>query len=298
MSELITVRIQLGVSNPTRWKNSVSSESTVDEFRQLIRQDQNMNPSFGIVLIWNGTKLKNPDATLEELGVCNDSLIICIISKNTGREIEALFGDKEWEKKDQDLGIACEIEFTTRPFGFSVWANEIGNNAIVTKISKRSTIDKGVKLGYCVFKIDDTVVLGWRHKEVLNFLKKSECPVRVQFIDCGLELTLMFESKPLGFTVVSDKERANAKVWKTEELSAKRGLKIGYYIVSVNDEPVFGRLHKEICGVINNSKFPKKITFRKPPKLQTWNSKNTLFGRKNGNLTKSTKNLFGWGLKS
>jgi len=298
MPELITVRIQIGVSNPMRLTNSVSSWSTVDDLRLIIRQDERIDPSFGIVLIFNGNKLNDPDATLDELGICNDSLVICIISRNTGREIEALFEDKEKKKKDQDLGIACEIEFKTRPFGFSVWANEIGKNAIVTQISNRSTSHRGVKIGYCVFKVNDTVVLGKQHKEVLNYLKNSECPLKVQFIDCGWELTLMFDSKPLGFTVVSDNDRANAKVYKTEEISASRGLAVGYYIVSVNDEPVFGRLHKEICDVINNAKFPIKLTFRKPPKLKAWTPRSKLVDRSISNLTKSTKKKFGWGLRS
>jgi len=295
MSELITVRVQMGVSSPRRVQFTVPLETTVDDFRRLLRQDQNVDPSYGIVLIYNGTKLSDPDTSFEELGICNDSLIICIISKNTGREIEELFGDKEDEKADQD--IACEIDFNTRPFGFAIWANEFGKNAIVTKVSKRSTIEMGIRVGFCVYKVNDTIVLGWWHKEVLNCLKKTECPVKIQFIDRGWEQTLMFHSKPLGFTVVQDKQQTNAKVIKTEEQAASMGVKIGSHIVKVNEEQVFGWLHKEICTIINKAKFPIKLTFRMPPKLQASSLKNRLVGRNKGSLTKSTKKKFGWGLR-
>jgi len=222
-------------------------------------------------------------------------LIICIISKNTGREIEALFGDEEEEKKVQD--IACEIDFYTRPFGFAIWANEFGKNAIVTKVSMRSTIQRGVRIGYCVYKVNDTIVLGMEHKEVLNHLKKLDCPVRIQFIDRGFEQTLMFNRKPLGFTVVQDKQLTNAKVIKTEDTAASMGVKIGSHIVSVNDQQVFGMLHKDICIIINKAKFPIKLTFRMPPKLKASSIKKKLVGKKKGNLMKSTKKKFGWGLR-
>jgi len=295
MSELITVRLQIGVNNPMRLKTTVPSSSTVDDFRLLQRKDQRIDSSFGIVLIYNGNKLSKPDATLEELGICNDSLIICIISQNTGREIEALFGANEEEKIYKDLGIACEIDFYTRPFGFGVWANVNGKDAVVTKVTRRSAVHRGVKIGYCVYKVNDTIVLGQQHKEVLRYLKKTPCPVRVQFIDCGSEQTLTFNSKPLGFTVVQDKEQSNAKVAKLEYNAATRGVKIGSHIVAVNGVAVFGRLHKDICGIINKSKFPMQITFRMPPKLQSFSLKNRL--RNMGSLTKSKKKKFGWGMK-
>jgi len=297
MSELITVRIQIGVNNPKRFSIMFPSEFTVGDFRQLLRQEQRIDPTFGIVLIYNGGKLNDPDATLYGLGICNDSLIICIISKNTGREIEALFGTKEEDKKDEDLRIVCEVEFYTRPFGFAVWADDKGENAIVTKVSRRSTIHRGVKIGYCIYKVNGLTVFGNRHKEVLNLLKNSECPVKVQFTDLGSEETIVFHSKPLGFTVVQDKEQTNAKVSKMENRAAKKGVKIGSHIVSVDGEPVFGRSHRDICSIINSAKFPITITFRRPPKLQTLSIKNRFTGRNRDKLTKSMKKKFTWGLR-
>jgi len=293
MSELITVRIQIGVSEPKRFSYTAPWHFTVDEFRQLVRQDQRIDPSFGIVLIYNGGKLSEPAATLYDLGICNDSLIICIISKNTGRQIEALFGNKE-EDKDEDLKIVCDVEFYTRPFGFAVWANENGENAIVTQVSMQSTINRGLKIGFCIWKVNDTNVLGMRHREVLNLLKKTECPVRVQFIDRGIEETIIFQRKPLCFTVIQDKEMRNAKVSKAEESAAKKGVKIGSHIVSVNGEPVFGRSHIDILNIINKSTFPMDIVFRMPPILKSMSIKNRLTGRNQGNLTKTMKKTFAW----
>jgi len=296
MSELITVRIQIGVSDPKRFSNSVPWHFTVDDFRQHLRLDQRIDPSFGIVLIYNGGKLSEPGVTLYDLGICNDSLIICIISKNTGREIEALFGNKK-ENKDEDLKIVCDVEFYTRPFGFAVWANEHGENAIVTQVSRRSTIHRGLKIGYCIYKVNDTDVLGMRHKQVLNLLKKTEFPVRLQFVDRGIEETIIFQKKPLCFTVIQDKEMTNARVSKTEESAAKKGVKIGSHIVAVNDEPVFGRNHIDIILLINKATFPMRIVFRMPPKLKSMSIKNRLTGRNQGNLTKIMKKKFAWGLR-
>jgi len=293
MSELITVRVQIGVNDPKRFSKKAPSDFTVDDFRQLLREDEDIDPRFGIVLIYNGAKLSFPDATLYELGICNDSLIICIISKNTGREIEALFGDEK--NKDEDLKVVCELEFFTRPLGFSVWANENGEDAIVTKVSRPSTIHRGVKIGYCIYKVNDIVVLGKRHKEVLNLLKKTSCPVKVQFIDRGMEESIIFLTKPLGFTVVHDQDCSNAKVSKTHAWAARKGVKTGSHIVSVNGEQVFGMYHKDICEIINNAKFPIKIAFRMLPQLQAPSIKDRLTGRNKGNLDKIPKKKFAWG---
>lgn len=297
MSELIAVRIQVGVNKPKRLSTTVPWNTSVEDFRLLLRQEQNIDHSFGLVLIYNGGKLNDPDISLYDLGICNDSLIICIISKETGREIEALFGKKDEDVKSQDLRIACEIEFYTRPFGFAVWANEEGKNAIVTKVSRRSTIHRGVKIGYCVYKVNDTVVFNWEHKEVLNCLKKMSCPVGIQFIDRGWEESITFKTKPLGFTVVQDKEETNAKVSKTDERAARKGVKVGSHIVSVNGEKVFGRMHKDICEIINNAKFPIQLTFRRPPKLQILSIKKRIIGKNKGNLTKSKRKKFAWALR-
>jgi len=267
MSEEIVVRIQIGVNKSTCFSMTVPWDSTIEELRTQLREEQMIDPSFGVVLISNGENLKNPDITLYDLGICSDSLIICIISKTTGKDIEALIGNKE--KDDfKDLDVVLEADFHARPFGFAVWANEKGENAIVTKVSTPSALNKGIKIGYCVYKVDDSLVFNKDHTEVLTCLKSVACPIRIQFVDCGEENTVEFTVKPLGFTVVQDKDNeTNAKVSKVTQHAARLGVKIGSQVVAVDGQSVFGRKHKDIIDIINIAQFPINLTFRRPPKL-------------------------------
>lgn len=267
MSEEIIVRIQVGVKKSTSFSMTVPWDSTIEELRTQLREEQKIDPSFGVVLISNGENLKNPDITLYDLGICNDSLIICVISKATGKDIEALIGSKEDDFKVLEE-VVLEVDFNNRPFGFAVWANEKGENAIVTKVSSGSALAKGIKIGYCVYKVDNSLVFNKDHTEVLTCLKSVSCPIRIQFVDCGQENTVEFRDKPLGFTVVQEKENeTNAKVSKVTKHAANLGVKIGSQVVAVDGQYVFGRKHKDIIDIINISQFPIKLTFRRPPKL-------------------------------
>lgn len=293
MSEEIIVRIQVGVKKSTSFSMTVPWDSTIEELRTQLREEQKIDPSFGVVLISNGENLKNPDITLYDLGICNDSLIICVISKATGKDIEALIGDKEDDLKD--LEVVLEVDFNTRPFGFAVWANEKGENAIVTKVSTRSALAKGIKIGYCVYKVDNSLVFNKDHTEVLTCLKSIECPIRIQFVDCGQENTVEFRAKPLGFTVVQDKDNAtNAKVSKVTQHAASLGVKIGSQVVAVDGQYVFGRNHKDIVDIINISQFPITLTFRRPPKLLMLSSDRMQSSSKK---RKNKKKKFAWSPK-
>merc|ERR550534_2251362 len=213
---------------------------------------------------WN----QNPDITLADLGICNDSMIICIISKEKGREIEKIIGDENGQYENKRLEPVLECEFLSRPFGFAVWANESGDNAIVTKVAGRRALHLGIQIGYCVYKVNEIVVFNWKHNEVLNCLKTTQCPIRLTFVDLGTEYTVKFEGKPLGFTVVQGKDSNNAKVSKITLMSAvEKGIKIGSYIVAVNDRKVFGLTHKSIVDIINYAVFPIRLRLRHPPKL-------------------------------
>jgi len=271
MSDSITVRIQIGVNKHKRFSETVPQDSTVDYLRRIIRRNPNtdISPSDGIVLISNGHSLKNPSVTLTDLGICNDSLIICIISKETGREIEQLLSDEEDSQYQHQTVLECE--FTSRPFGpfgFAVWANERGENAIVTKVAGKNALDLGVQIGYCVYNVNDLLVYNKAHEEVLGYLKNMRCPLRVTFIDLGREYTIAFQSKPLGFTVVQDREGNNAKVSKINKKKAvDAGVKIGSYVTAVNNLYVFGFGHRKIISIINKASFPIVMRFRRPPKL-------------------------------
>jgi len=278
----------VGLDKRIRFSKTVPQDTTVDDMRRLIRQAQNISSNDGVVLISNGQSLKNPDITMADLGICNDSMIICIISKEKGRDIEKLIGDEDGEQyKDSRLEPVLECEFTSRPFGFAVWANESGDNAIVTKVAGRKALQYGIQVGYCVYKVNDLLVFNWKHKEVLKCLKTTSCPIRLTFLDLGHEYTVSFEGKPLGFTVVQDKESNNAKVSKINLKSAnQKGIKIGSYIISVNDQRVFGMAHKGIIEIINRARFPINLRFRQPPKL--------LLVTREKKILQKTKKMFAW----
>lgn len=289
MADLITVRIQVGLDKRVRFSKKVPQETTVDDMRRIIRQDQKIAASDGVVLISNGQKLKNEDITMGDLGITNDSLIICIISKEKGRNIEKLIGEDLEEEEDQEnrMKPVLECEFVSRPFGFAVWANESGDNAIVTKVAGRRALHLGIQIGYCVYKVNDIVVFDWKHNEVLNCLKTTACPIRLTFVDLGTEYTVKFEGKPLGFTVVQGKDSNNAKVSKINLMSAMdKGIKIGSYIIAVNDRRVFGLSHKIIIDIINYAVFPIRLRLRHPPKL--------LLLSRGKKLMKMKRKVFSW----
>jgi len=289
MADLITVRIQVGLDKRIRFSKTVPQDSTVDDIRHIIRQDQKIASNDGVALISNGQSLKNPDITLSDLGICNDSMIICIISKEKGRDIEKLIGieQKEGQQKDNRLEPVLVCDFTSRPFGFAVWADESGDNAIVTKVDGKRALQLGIQIGYCVYKVNDTEVLNSTHKELLSYLKTTPCPIRITFVDWGHEYTVSFAGKPMGFTVVQNKDSKNARVSKINLQSAVvKGVKIGSYIVAVNDHRVFGLKHKRIIDIINFAGFPLRLRLRHPPKLLMVSREKTLL--------KKTKKIFSW----
>jgi len=242
-----------------------------------------------VVLISNGQSLKNPDITLADLGICNDSMIICIISKEKGRDIEKLISVEkgEGDQLRDKMEPVLECEFISRPFGFAVWANEGGDNAIVTKVSGRRALHLGIKIGYCVYKVNDIEVYNWRHAEVLNSLTSTPCPIHLTFIDLGYEYNVSFQSKPMGFTVVRGKDSKNAKVSKINlNSAAQKGIKIGSYIVTVNDQQVFGLKHRRILNIIDSAGFPIRLGLRHPPKL--------LIKPRGKKLLNKTKKIFSW----
>jgi len=266
----MTVRIQVGVEDYIRFTKTVLPDTKVKEMRKIIREHEKIEPLYGIVLIYNGKSLKNPDLTLTDHGICNDSMIICIISKETGRGIE-LLGVEEKEEvhcSAETLEKAVECEFWEKPLGFAVWANEMGENAIVTKVSGKFALMMGVKIGYCVYKLNGKLMFHRKHNDVLDHLKHVKCPVIISFVDLGQEYAITFQMKPLGFTVSQDRDENNAKVSKINTGTANAlGVQIGAHVVGVNGHDVFGMKHDQIVTLINKAGFPITIKFRHTPKL-------------------------------
>jgi len=274
--QLVTVKIQVGVdaAKAAKFGKTVPLDTTVDDLRRIIRlhMRDKIQEEDGVVLIWNGRALKNPDQTLEDLSMTNDSFIICIVSQKTGREIEQQLmpddEDEDAQYQSDKVEPILDCEFKSRPFGFAVWANEKGENAIVTKVAGKNALKLGIQIGYCVYKVNDTNVFNKKHNHVLDCLKNTTCPLRITFLDLGREYTIAFKTKPLGFTVIQDREENNAKVSKINTRAAAMvGVKIGSYVVAVNNNPVFGLKHRDIIKTINAANFPINLRFRRPPKL-------------------------------
>lgn len=213
------------------------------------------------------------DASVQDVKMAHGSVIICILS--SGETEDKMTSE---EKANDNLGAAEEdtgdhrivlrTQFNKRPFGFAVWANAQGKNAIVTKVAGQKALELGIQIGYTVSHLNGTKVYGFAHDVVLEKLKTTQTPLTLDFVDLGEEYTCAFKSKPLGFTVIQDREENNAKVSKINTRAAQDlGVKIGSYIVVVNTNKVFGSKHKALVNGINVAKFPIMITFRHPPAL-------------------------------
>jgi len=292
----------MGVENPTLYPAKVQQDMTVAQMREIIRAEKSIDSMDGIVLIWNGQSLKNPDSTLSDLGVWNDSLIICIVSKETGRGIEQLVGDDEDAKyKDDNDNPEIVREFSSRPFGFSIWPNEKGENAIVTMVSAETLREKGVKIGYCVYKVNDTIVFNGKHDDILELLRNLKCPIRIAFLDLALEYSITYTGKPLGFTVIQDRKGNNARVRKINTLKDRMETpQIGSYVTAVSGKNVFGEPHKDIVALINEAGFPLEVQFRHTPKLLSSKKqkdgmpKNMKDAGHNEKASKGGRGLFKW----
>jgi len=255
----------VNIVNPIFFDKTVPEHCTVEDLKRIIRNHRNLDESDGVVLISNGKRLKNPDITLYDLGLCNESKIICIVSKETGREIEELFNHEEEAKYENPKPI-LELEYLERPFGFSVWADEKGRNAIVTKVLERG-FHMGVEVGYCVYKLGNLMMTNKNHAYILNALVTLPCPLRVSFFDVGSDTKVCFTKKPLGFTIRPCKDNRNAKIARVTDEALRKTVKVGSYIAAVNNEKMFGMKYEKIIGFINSSTFPILIKFRLLPRL-------------------------------
>ena len=79
--------------------------------------------------------------------------------------------------------IVCSKKFTNKPFGFSVAPDEFGMNAIVTKVTTEEALEAGIKIGFCVAKVQNRIVLDYNHAEILNYVTKAKLPSIISFAD-------------------------------------------------------------------------------------------------------------------
>lgn len=274
MDQDITVKAQIGVGGGNSQVLDVrtSKNSRFEDLRSSIAQSQDVNPS-RVTCIWNGDVITDMNGILGDFGVTNGSKFIFIVSSRTGVHSEQ---DQKVitthtpanDSGDGDLKIVLRCSFESRPFGFAVWANASGKNAIVTKVAGANALQLGIQIGYVVYNCNGEKVYGRPHDEVLELLKTTKCPLKLEFADLAQAYVCSFTAKPLGFTVIQDREENNAKVSKINTRAAQNlGVLIGSYVVGVNNVNVFGRKHKAIIAEINKANFPINIKFRHPPAL-------------------------------
>jgi len=285
MTETFHVRVQMGIKPGSRIERlRISAGSMVPDLASgLSTSTPDKISVTRMNLVYNGNAIFRygqipemyQNITLGQMGIMKDSLIICILSSagpasektQEQKEIEALGAD-ESEVGKENLKIVLTCEFKKRPFGFAVWANAQGKNAIVTKVAGANALKLGIQIGFVVYKCNDELVYGQPHDTVLELLKTTPTPLSLKFADLGEEYTCAFTQKPLGFTVIQDREENNAKVSKINTRAAQNlGVLIGSYVVGVNTVKVFGMKHKAIIAEINRASFPINIIFRHPPPL-------------------------------
>jgi len=256
----ILLTVQIGLPPKTSlFDIGTRSSETVGRLKALIANHKQTTAD-RVTLIWNGKKLDHNDRPIANLGMMSKSKIIAILSSKPASPPEP--------EQPEKPKIVLTCKFNKRPFGFAVWANADGKNAIVTKVAGKQALQLGIQIGYVVDSCNGEEVYGKPHDEVLDLLKTTECPLTLKFADLGEQYECQFKKKPLGFTVIQDREENNAKVSKINTREAQdHGVKIGSYIVKVNDTSCFGWKHLEIIQLINKSSFPMTITYRHPPPL-------------------------------
>lgn len=294
----IKILVQVGVgASAQQTEIAASQETTVKQLKEMIADRRGREIGQRIVinqlnLIWNGRKLgeQQDGQYLSNVGMADGSRLICIISsaKPTAQQTTeekansnfAMRSEPQSAPSEQKIVLKCN--FDKRPFGFAVWANAQGKNAIVTKVAGERALRLGIQIGYVVFTCNGEKVYGKPHDEVLELLKTTKCPLVLEFADLGKEYQCVFQRKPLGFTVIQDREENNAKVSKINTRDAQeKNIKIGSYLVGVQSGApisnngvevliptnVFGKKHRAIIATINQAAFPITVKYRHPPPL-------------------------------
>lgn len=272
MDQEIQVKAQIGVGNSKLLTVNTTKNSRFEDLTRSIADSQGVNAN-RVTTIWNGDVMTDPSIVIGDRGVTNGSKIIFIISSRAGTHTEQdqrviTTHTPANDAQDASLQIVLRCSFESRPFGFAVWANASGKNAIVTKVAGANALQLGIQIGYVVYNCNGEKVYGRPHDEVLELLKTTKCPLKLEFADLAQAYVCAFTAKPLGFTVIQDREENNAKVSKINTRAAQNlGVLIGSYVVGVNNVNVFGKKHKQIIAEINKASFPINIKFRHPPAL-------------------------------
>lgn len=74
-----------------------------------------------------------------------------------------------------------EIEWVSKPLGFSIVMDTTGRNAYVSSIQKDSNIEKGLKLAAQIVKIGASNVKQMQHSKILDLIRQEPLPMTLTF---------------------------------------------------------------------------------------------------------------------
>jgi len=88
-----------------------------------------------------------------------------------------------------------EIEWKSKPLGFSIIMDMQGKNAFVSSIQNSDNLEKGVTLQAQIIKVGDQAVEEMKHTDILKVIKSTRPPIRLTFASQKRE-----SSAPLSFS--------------------------------------------------------------------------------------------------
>lgn len=74
-----------------------------------------------------------------------------------------------------------DIEWKSKPLGFSIVMDTSGKNAYVSSIQRAENVGKGLKLAAQIIQINGKDVENMKHNEILNQIKKATLPMTLRF---------------------------------------------------------------------------------------------------------------------
>ncbi len=117
--------------------------------------------------------------------------------------------------------------------------------------------------------IGKKTVLDTFHEDVLKSIKGAKLPCTFGFTDRGQEYSCTFKQKPLGFSILKDENKRNAKVVRIKDPRARRaGVINDSFLIAVNHQNCWGIPHEQIVSIIRAAQFPVICRFRITPALK------------------------------
>jgi len=113
------------------------------------------------------------------------------------------------------------------------------------------------------------IVLDNPYNHILGIINDIKLPCFISFVDRGVEYEVIFEQKPLGFSIIKDENNRNAKVCRITTIECeKAGVKLDSFLINVNHHHTWGMSHNDIMMIMKNENLPIKCRFRTTPRLK------------------------------